>query len=188
MLGHRGCRLGVIFPEIYEMQVKAIFYAAAAVLQKGIKVQPEIMIPLVGHVNELKRMRALVTDMANQVMEEKGLKFDYTVGTMIEIPRAALTADQIAEEADFFSFGTNDLTQTTFGFSRDDAEGKFLQQYIEQKVLPENPFAVLDQEGVGKLVETGVKLGRQTKPGLKTGICGEHGGEKARSNSATKPA
>ncbi len=179
MLGHRGCRLGMIFPEIYEMQVKAIFYAAAAVLQKGIKVQPEIMIPLVGHVNELKRMRALVTDMANQVMEEKGLKFDYTVGTMIEIPRAALTADQIAEEADFFSFGTNDLTQTTFGFSRDDAEGKFLQQYIEQKVLPENPFAVLDQEGVGKLVETGVKLGRQTKPGLKTGICGEHGGEKS---------
>jgi len=179
MLGHRGCRLGMIFPEIYEMQVKAIFYAAAAVLQKGIKVQPEIMIPLVGHVNELKRMRALVTDMANQVMEKKGLKFDYTVGTMIEIPRAALTADQIAEEADFFSFGTNDLTQTTFGFSRDDAEGKFLQQYIEQKVLPENPFAVLDQEGVGKLVETGVKLGRQTKPGLKTGICGEHGGEKS---------
>ncbi|GER66522.1 pyruvate, phosphate dikinase [Weizmannia acidilactici] len=179
MLGHRGCRLGMIFPEIYEMQVKAIFYATAAVQQKGIQVQPEIMIPLVGHMNELKRMRKLVNDVAKQVMEEKGLSFHYTVGTMIEIPRAALTADQIAEEADFFSFGTNDLTQTTFGFSRDDAEGKFLQQYIEQKVLPENPFAVLDQEGVGKLIETGVNLGRQTKPGLKTGICGEHGGEKS---------
>ncbi len=179
MLGHRGCRLGMIFPEIYEMQVKAIFNAAAAMKQKGITVQPEIMIPLVGHVNELKRMRQLVVAAANEVMGEKGLSFEYTVGTMIEIPRAALTADQIAEEADFFSFGTNDLTQTTFGYSRDDAEGKFLQQYIEQKVLPENPFAVLDREGVGKLVETGVTLGRKTKPGLKTGICGEHGGEKS---------
>ena len=137
------------------------------------------MIPLVGHVNELKPMRQLVIETAEKVKEEAGLDFDYLVGTMIEIPRAALTADQIAEEADFFSFGTNDLTQTTFGYSRDDAEGKFLQTYIEKKVLPENPFAVLDQEGVGKLVETGVKLGRSVKPQLKTGICGEHGGEKS---------
>nr|WP_263327910.1 pyruvate, phosphate dikinase [Neobacillus sp. Marseille-Q6967] len=178
MLGHRGCRLGLIYPEIYEMQAKAIFYAAATLAEKGMEVQPEIMIPLVGHVNELKQMRQLVIDAAVRVQEETGKTFQYTVGTMIEIPRAALTADQIAKEADFFSFGTNDLTQTTFGFSRDDAEGKFLQAYIENKVLPENPFAVLDQEGVGKLVETGIKLGRSTKPSLKAGICGEHGGEK----------
>ncbi|MEH7885414.1 pyruvate, phosphate dikinase [Bacillus sp. JJ1609] len=179
MLGHRGCRLGMIHPEIYEMQARAIFYAVAKLADKGIEVQPEIMIPLVGHVNELKEMRGLVNAAAQKIKEETGKEFEYTVGTMIEIPRAALTADQIAEEADFFSFGTNDLTQTTFGYSRDDAEGKFLQAYIEQKVLPENPFAVLDREGVGKLVETGVNLGRQTKPGLKTGICGEHGGEKS---------
>jgi pyruvate,orthophosphate dikinase len=179
MLGLRGCRLGMIHPEIYEMQAKAIFYAVAKVVKKGLKVQPEIMIPLVGHVNELKEMRQLVIDAARQVQEETGMAFNYPIGTMIEIPRAALTADKIAEEADFFSFGTNDLTQTTFGYSRDDAEGKFLQAYTEQKVLPENPFAVLDQDGVGKLVETGVRLGRQTKPQLKTGICGEHGGEKS---------
>lgn len=179
MLGHRGCRLGMIHPEIYEMQARAIFYAVTNLADKGIEAQPEIMIPLVGHVNELKEMRELVNAAALSIKEETGKEFDYTVGTMIEIPRAALTADQIAEEADFFSFGTNDLTQTTFGYSRDDAEGKFLQAYIEQKVLPENPFAVLDREGVGKLVETGVELGRKTKPGLKTGICGEHGGEKS---------
>ncbi|WP_066384077.1 pyruvate, phosphate dikinase [Neobacillus mesonae] len=179
MLGHRGCRLGMIYPEIYEMQAKAIFYAAAVLAEKGLAVQPEIMIPLVGHVNELKQMRQLVVDAAVSVQEETGKQFDYTIGTMIEIPRAALTADEISEEADFFSFGTNDLTQTTFGYSRDDAEGKFLQAYIENKVLPDNPFAVLDQDGVGKLVETGVKLGRATKPSLKTGICGEHGGEKS---------
>ncbi|MGG1400341.1 pyruvate, phosphate dikinase [Bacillus salipaludis] len=179
MLGHRGCRLGMIFPEIYDMQAKAIFYAAAKLADKGMEVKPEIMIPLVGHVNELKEMRQLVVDAGVRIQEETGKQFDYTVGTMIEIPRAALTADQIAEEADFFSFGTNDLTQTTFGYSRDDAEGKFLQAYIEHKVLPDNPFAVLDQDGVGKLVEMGVKLGRGTKPTLKTGICGEHGGEKS---------
>ncbi|CRK82683.1 pyruvate, phosphate dikinase [Neobacillus massiliamazoniensis] len=179
MLGLRGCRLGMIYPEIYEMQAKAIFYAAANVADRGLEVKPEIMIPLVGHFNELKEMRKLVIDAADLIQEETGKSFEYTIGTMIEIPRAALTADQIAEEADFFSFGTNDLTQTTFGYSRDDAEGKFLQAYIENKVLPENPFAVLDQQGVGKLVETGVKLGRETKPGLKTGICGEHGGEKS---------
>ncbi|MCM3668489.1 pyruvate, phosphate dikinase [Mesobacillus maritimus] len=179
MLGHRGCRLGMIYPEIYEMQAKAIFYAVATLADKGVEAKPEIMIPLVGHVNELKQMRQLVIDAANLVKEETGREFVYTVGTMVEVPRAALTADQIAEEADFFSFGTNDLTQTTFGYSRDDAEGKFLQAYIENKVLPDNPFAVLDREGVGKLVETGVRLGRQTKPELKTGICGEHGGEKS---------
>jgi pyruvate,orthophosphate dikinase len=179
MLGHRGCRLGMIYPEIYEMQAKAIFYAVATLAEKGIEVQPEIMIPLVGHVNELREMRKLVIASALLVQAETGKNFEYTIGTMIEIPRAALTADKIAEEADFFSFGTNDLTQTTFGYSRDDAEGKFLQAYVENKVLPENPFEVLDQDGVGKLVEMGVKLGRQTKPSLKTGICGEHGGEKS---------
>lgn len=179
MLGLRGCRLGMMYPEIYEMQAKAIFYAIAKLATKDISVKPEIMIPLVGHVNELKKMRQLVIAAGEQIQEETGIEFDYLVGTMIEIPRAALTADQVAEEADFFSFGTNDLTQTTFGFSRDDAEGKFLQAYIENKVLPDNPFAVLDREGVGKLVETGVKLGRTTKPKLKTGICGEHGGEKS---------
>lgn len=179
MLGHRGCRLGMIHPEIYVMQAKAIFYAIANVKKKGIDVKPEIMIPLVGHVNELKEMRQLVIDAGLQVTKETGQEYDYLIGTMIEVPRAALTADQIAQEADFFSFGTNDLTQTTFGYSRDDAEGKFLQAYIQNKVLPENPFATLDQEGVGKLIETGVKLGRQTKPGLKMGVCGEHGGEKS---------
>ncbi|HZH58128.1 MAG TPA: pyruvate, phosphate dikinase [Metabacillus sp.] len=178
MLGHRGCRLGMIFPEIYVMQAKAIFYAISKMTEKGIDVKPEIMIPLVGHVNELKEMRQLVINAGVQVEAETGLTFNYLIGTMVEVPRAALTADQIAEEADFFSFGTNDLTQTTFGYSRDDAEGKFLQAYIENKVLPSNPFATLDKEGVGKLVETGVKLGRKIKPGLKTGICGEHGGEK----------
>lgn len=179
MLGLRGCRLGMLYPEIYEMQAKACFYAIANLSDKGIEAKPEIMIPLVGHVNELKQMRQLVIDAANAVQEETGKLFNYLIGTMIEIPRAALTADKIAEEADFFSFGTNDLTQTTFGYSRDDAEGKFLQMYMETKVLPDNPFAVLDQEGVGKLVETGVRLGRSTKPQLKTGICGEHGGEKS---------
>jgi pyruvate,orthophosphate dikinase len=179
MLGHRGCRLGMTFPEIYEMQVIAIFRATATLKDKGIDVRPEVMIPLVGHVNELRIMRELVLEKASQVMEETGQRFEFTVGTMIEVPRAALTADEIAEEADFFSFGTNDLTQTTFGYSRDDAEGKFLHQYIQHKVLPDNPFAVLDQSGVGKLIEMAEKLGRSVKPDLKLGICGEHGGEKS---------
>lgn len=179
MLGHRGCRLGMTFPEIYEMQVIAIFKATAALQDKGIDARPEVMIPLVGHVNELRIMRELVLEKAKQVMAETGKQFEFTVGTMIEVPRAALTADEIAAEADFFSFGTNDLTQTTFGFSRDDAEGKFLHQYIQHKVLPDNPFAVLDQSGVGKLVEMAEKLGRSVKPDLKLGICGEHGGEKS---------
>lgn len=179
MLGLRGCRLGLIYPEIYEMQARAIFNAAANLLEKGVAVKPEIMIPLVGHVHELRVMRRLVVETAEKVQEERGVEISYVVGTMIELPRAALTADQIAGEADFFSFGTNDLTQTTFGFSRDDAEGKFLQHYTDMKVLPDNPFAVLDRDGVGKLVELGVKLGRTTNPRLKTGICGEHGGEKS---------
>jgi pyruvate,orthophosphate dikinase len=178
MLGLRGCRLGMMYPEIYEMQVKAICYAVATLADKNIDVQPEIMIPLVGHVNELKEMRQVVVNAADDVQKKTGKLITFTVGTMIEVPRATVTADQIAEEADFFSFGTNDLTQTTFGYSRDDAEGKFLQAYVDNKVLPENPFAVLDQEGVGKLVETGAKLGRTTNPELKLGICGEHGGEK----------
>ncbi|WP_394173164.1 pyruvate, phosphate dikinase [Guptibacillus hwajinpoensis] len=178
MLGHRGCRLGMIHPEIYEMQIIAIFNAMSTVMKKGISVKPEIMIPLVSHVNELKKMRQLVLNVGNRLQEETGQDFDYLIGTMIETPRAALTADEVAEEADFFSFGTNDLTQTTYGFSRDDAEGKFLQHYVDNDILPKNPFVSLDQDGVGKLVESGVKLGRKTKPTLKTGICGEHGGEK----------
>ncbi len=179
MLGLRGCRLGIMHPEIYAMQVEAIFNAAFQLKEEGIPTEPEIMLPLVGHVNELSLLRKMVDETYARVKEKHVGEIRYTVGTMIEIPRAALTADQIAREADFFSFGTNDLTQTTFGFSRDDAEGKFLQYYLDHKVLPENPFIVLDREGVGKLVETGVKLGRSVKDGLKTGICGEHGGEKS---------
>ncbi|HEU4965504.1 MAG TPA: pyruvate, phosphate dikinase [Bacilli bacterium] len=178
MLGHRGCRLGITYPEIYVMQVRAIFQATAKLQREGLVVTPEVMIPLVCHVNELKELRGLVEQTADLVRQETGVDFSFQIGTMIEVPRAALTADEIATEADFFSFGTNDLTQTTFGFSRDDAEGKFLHQYVEGKLLPDNPFAVLDQGGVGKLVKMGAQLGRQVKPGLKLGICGEHGGEK----------
>lgn len=174
MLGHRGCRLGLIYPEIYIMQVEAIFQAANECIAEGIQVSPEIMIPLVGVVNELKEMRELIDGIATRV----NFSHEYTVGTMIEVPRASLTADQIAEQADFFSFGTNDLTQTTFGYSRDDAEGKFLHQYIENNILEENPFVSIDQDGVGSLIKIGVEKGKQTKNKLKTGICGEHGGEK----------
>lgn len=178
MLGHRGCRLGIVNPEIYAMQVEAIFNASFQLLGDGIVTEPEIMIPLVGHVNELSMLSEMVEQTYARVKQEFNGELNYTVGTMIEIPRAALTADQIAHYADFFSYGTNDLTQTTFGYSRDDAEGKFLQYYLDHKILPENPFIVIDREGVGKLIETGVKLGRSVKPDLKTGICGEHGGEK----------
>ncbi|HHY36519.1 MAG TPA: pyruvate, phosphate dikinase, partial [Firmicutes bacterium] len=177
MLGHRGCRLGITFPEIYEMQARAIFQAVAALVKEGVEVYPEVMIPLVGHPKELETMRAVVVRTAEAVKEEQGVDFPYTVGTMIELPRACVVADEIAKHADFFSFGTNDLTQTTFGFSRDDAEGKFLHHYLEEKILPDNPFASLDTEGVGKLVAQGVKLGRSTKPDLKVGVCGEHGGD-----------
>ncbi|PRO66294.1 pyruvate, phosphate dikinase [Alkalicoccus urumqiensis] len=171
MLGHRGCRLGMTHPEIYAMQAEAIFLAAGQVHAK-----PEIMVPLVSHVNELKAVKAVIEREAERVQRETGVHVDYTIGTMIEVPRAALTAAAIAEEADFFSFGTNDLTQTTFGFSRDDAEGKFLRQYVDQETLEYNPFVRLDEEGVGRLVEIGAHDGRSVKPELKLGICGEHGG------------
>jgi pyruvate,orthophosphate dikinase len=178
MLGFRGCRLGIEYPEITEMQARAIFRAVVAVKKRGITVLPEVMIPLVGDVSELRIQKALVVRVAEEVKKESGIDFEYMVGTMIELPRAALTADKIAAEAEFFSFGTNDLTQTTFGMSRDDA-GKFLPKYVEQKLLAEDPFQVLDQEGVGQLVRMGVERGRSTRPGMKTGICGEHGGEAA---------
>ncbi len=177
MLGHRGCRLGITFPEIYEMQAEAIFNATVELADEGIEIEPEIMIPLVGHVNELKIMKELVTQIAERVKEKANRNINYSIGTMIEVPRAALTANQIAEHAEFFSFGTNDLTQTTFGFSRDDAEGKFLHYYVDHKILLENPFITIDQDGVGRLIEIGTEMGRQTKPNLKVGICGEHGGE-----------
>ncbi len=176
MLGHRGCRLGVVFPEITEMQARAIFRAAAACTKRGVDVQPEVMIPLVGHVRELANQRKVVDRVAAEVLEETGVKFPFLVGTMIELPRAALTADHIAEQAEFFSFGTNDLTQTTFGISRDDMN-KFVPAYREAKIYDNDPFQSLDQEGVGKLLEIGVKKGRATRPGLKVGICGEHGGD-----------
>lgn len=185
MMGLRGCRLGLVFPQINKMQVRAIFEAAIAVQKEGIKVLPEIMIPLVGHVNELKYARITLESVAKEVMAEAKVDIAYKFGTMIEIPRAALTADAIAEYAEFFSFGTNDLTQMTFGYSRDDAEGKFLQRYLDgvdidgvkNKVLQNNPFEVLDTEGVGKLMKIAVELGLKTRPDLKLGICGEHGGE-----------
>ncbi len=178
MLGHRGCRLGISYPEIYIMQVEAIISAALTVQKEGIKVLPEIMIPLVGTVKELKIMRADAVEAAERTQRERGEKVEYLVGTMIEIPRAALTADEVATEADFFSFGTNDLTQMAFGFSRDDT-GSFLPKYLENDILDYDPFAVLDQSGVGQLVQIGTERGRQTKPDLKVGICGEHGGEPA---------
>jgi len=177
MLGLRGCRLGLLYPEIYNMQVQAIIEAAIELTKKGIKVKPEIMIPLISHINELKPICRDVRKIANEKIKAAGIKLNYKVGTMIELPRAALTADKIAEEAEFFSFGTNDLTQTTFGISRDDAEGKFLLKYVDDHILEDNPFEVLDQEGVGKLVELGTSLGRKTRPDLEVGICGEHGGE-----------
>jgi pyruvate,orthophosphate dikinase len=176
MLGHRGCRLGVTFPEIYEMQVEAIFEATINAKKKRIKALPEIMIPLVGTVRELNDLKAMIDRVAKEIGNKNKTKLSYTVGTMIEIPRAALIADQIAKEAEFFSFGTNDLTQLTFGYSRDDA-GKFLPEYIEQDILPTDPFQSLDQEGVGQLVKMGTQRGRKTRKNLKVGICGEHGGD-----------
>jgi pyruvate,orthophosphate dikinase len=176
MLGHRGCRLGITFPEIYDMQVRAIMEAACEVAAAGVTVEPEIMIPLTGTVAEMKLTREMTDRVARQVLAEMGRKVAYSVGTMIEVPRAALIADRIAEFAEFFSFGTNDLTQMTFGYSRDDI-GKFLPFYLEKKLLPDDPFAVLDQDGVGELVRVGIERGRKTVPGLKVGICGEHGGD-----------
>ena len=176
MLGHRGCRLGITFPEISEMQARAIFEAAAEVKAKGIKVHPEIMIPLVGFPRELKLQIDIVRRVADEVAKERGTRFKYLVGTMIEIPRAALMADQIARDAEFFSFGTNDLTQTTLGMSRDDS-GSFLPAYAELDIVDTNPFASIDQKGVGRLMEITCDLGRKTRPDIKLGICGEHGGE-----------
>lgn len=185
MMGLRGCRLGLVYPEINKMQVQAIFEAACAVKKKGVNVMPEIMVPLVGHVNELRIVRNWLEAVAKDVMAREKTQIDYKFGTMIEVPRACVTANEIAEYAEFFSFGTNDLTQMTFGYSRDDAESKFLQRYFEgiewegqvNKVLSSNPFEVLDQNGVGKLMKIACEYGLQTRPDLKLGICGEHGGE-----------
>ncbi len=176
MLGHRGCRLGITYPEITEMQARAIIEAACNLKKKGVDARPEIMVPLIGTVEEYKLQEKIIREVAEEVFEEKGIRVEYLVGTMIEIPRATLTADRIAEVAEFFSFGTNDLTQMTFGYSRDDA-GKFLPIYTKNGILKDDPFQVLDQEGVGQLVRMGTEKGRAANKNLKVGICGEHGGE-----------
>ena len=177
MMGHRGCRLAVTYPEIAKMQTRAVMEAAIEVkAEKGYDIVPEIMIPLVGEKKELKFVKDIVVETAEAVKAEKGSDIQYHIGTMIEIPRAALTADAIAEEAEFFSFGTNDLTQMTFGFSRDDA-GKFLDSYYKNKIYESDPFAKLDQTGVGQLVKMAVEKGKATRPNIKLGICGEHGGD-----------
>ena len=179
MLGHRGCRLGITSPEIYEMQARAIFEAAVAVAKEtGAAPVPEIMIPLVGTPREFDLVRTLIDRVASQVIAVRGRTVEYLVGTMIELPRAALLADEIAQSAEFFSFGTNDLTQTVYGLSRDDA-GSFLAEYVESGIFEQDPFVTLDREGVGELVEIAAEKGRRTKPGLKLGICGEHGGDPA---------
>ncbi|MGD2048521.1 MAG: pyruvate, phosphate dikinase, partial [Chloroflexota bacterium] len=177
MLGTRGVRLGILIPELTKMQVRAIFEAACRVAKAGFDVHPEVMIPLTSHVNELKAQQLALESVAEEVMEEQGVEIDYKFGTMIEIPRAALTADEMAEFAQFFSFGTNDLTQTVFGISRDDAEAGFLVDYIQKGILPENPFASIDPNGVGKLMDIAVRAGRETRPDMEIGICGEHGGD-----------
>jgi pyruvate,orthophosphate dikinase len=176
MLGHRGVRLSVTYPEIAEMQTRAVIEAAIHVNKEGMKVVPEIMIPLVGELKELQYVKDIVVRTADQIIKDAGVELEYSVGTMIEIPRAAIMADEIAKEAEFFSFGTNDLTQMTFGFSRDDA-GKFLGDYYEKKIFASDPFAHIDTKGVGKLMDLACKLGKQTRPDLKLGICGEHGGD-----------
>lgn len=176
MLGHRGCRLGITHPEIYGMQVRAIMEAACVVSEQGVRVEPEIMIPLTGTVGEMKETYEQTKRVADGVIAELGVAVPYSVGTMIEVPRAALLAQKIAEFAEFFSFGTNDLTQLTFGYSRDDV-AKFLPRYLDMNLVPHDPFAVLDQEGVGELVKIGIERGRRARPDLKVGICGEHGGE-----------
>jgi pyruvate,orthophosphate dikinase len=176
MLGHRGCRLGITFPEITEMQGRAIFEAAVRAMRRGIDVRPEIMVPLVSNFAEFEHQRAILEGTAAQVLGAMGESVNYLIGTMIELPRAALTADEIAQSAEFFSFGTNDLTQTTYGLSRDDA-GRFLPTYVDRGIFADDPFQVLDAKGVGRLIRIAVEDGRRTRPGLKIGICGEHGGE-----------
>ena len=176
MLGHRGCRLGITYPEITEMQAEAIFEAACDAVNEGVQVFPEVMVPLVAYAEEFRRQSDLVRKMAERVFARRKVRIDYLVGTMIELPRAALTANEIAETAEFFSFGTNDLTQTTLGLSRDDA-GRFLPAYIDSGIVPQDPFQTIDRDGVGALVEMGVERGRSTRPALKIGICGEHGGD-----------
>jgi pyruvate,orthophosphate dikinase len=176
MLGHRGCRLGITYPEITEMQCRAIFEAACKVQKEGIPVEPEIMIPLVGFPRELQEQAKIVHQVAEQVFREQGVRVPYKVGTMIEVPRACVVADQIAAEAQFFSFGTNDLTQMTLGMSRDDY-GAFIREYIERDIVPRDPFQTIDTEGVGELMRMAVQKGRSKRPDLKVGICGEHGGD-----------
>jgi pyruvate,orthophosphate dikinase len=176
MLGHRGCRLGTTYPEISRMQARAILEAAIKTEAKGIKVFPEIMIPLTGTLKEMAMQKEIIVEEAEDVFEEQGHRINYLVGTMIEVPRAALISDQIATEAEFFSYGTNDLTQMTFGFSRDDA-GTFLPEYVEKGILPRDPFQALDQEGVGQLIKMSIEKGKKTRPDHHVGICGEHGGE-----------
>jgi pyruvate,orthophosphate dikinase len=176
MLGHRGCRLGITFPEVTEMQARAIFEAAAEVQKSGIKVHPEVMIPLVGFEKELENQVAIVRRVADLVQAEQNVNIKYLVGTMIEVPRGALTADEIAQAAEFFSFGTNDLTQTALGMSRDDS-GSFLPHYAELEIVKRNPFATVDQKGVGELMRIAVDKGRKARPEIKLGICGEHGGD-----------
>ncbi|MGE5071920.1 MAG: putative PEP-binding protein, partial [Anaerolineae bacterium] len=177
MMGLRGVRLSIAMPEIVEMQVRAIFEAAADCTKRGIVVKPEVMIPLTGTVKELEWIQPRLVRIAKSVTEEKGVNFTYKFGTMIEIPRAAVTAGELAKLAEFFSFGTNDLTQMTFGYSRDDAERNFLVTYVEQGILPKNPFQTLDRDGVGRLMEMAIEDGRSTRPDLEVGICGEHGGD-----------
>jgi pyruvate,orthophosphate dikinase len=177
MMGLRGIRLSIVMPQIVEMQVRAIFEAAANMKLKGIDAKPEVMIPLTGHVNELHHIQPRLIEIAKQVMKEKNVQFEYKFGTMIEIPRAALTAGEIASVAEFFSFGTNDLTQMTYGYSRDDAERNFLVTYIEEGILPVNPFQSVDQDGVGRLMKMSVDEGRAVRNNLEVGICGEHGGD-----------
>jgi len=179
MIGWRGCRVGIVYPEIYEAMIEAIIMAGINLKRKGFNPVIEIMHPLVAHENELKILKDMTLKVAEEVMKREGVEIKYLIGTMIEVPRAALCADKIAKYAEFFSFGTNDLTQTTYAFSRDDVEASFLPFYIDKKILPENPFMVLDIEGVGKLVEIGTKLGKESNPQLEVGICGEHGGEPA---------
>jgi len=177
MLGLRGIRLGILYPGIIDMQVRAILTAAVELQGEGVDVRPEIMVPLVGTASEMKTAKARIERVASEVLGESNTAVQYKIGTMIEIPRACLTAGKIAEDAEFFSFGTNDLTQTAFGYSRDDAEGKFLLKYVEMGILPTNPFQELDREGVGKLMKMAVQAGRETRPDLEIGICGEHGGD-----------